>query len=42
MLGDTVKDWVSGQEYVVSWDGSTELQFYDARLTVNVQVRRTT
>jgi hypothetical protein len=33
MLGDVVRDWVSGQEYVVSWDGSTELQAYDARLT---------
>jgi hypothetical protein len=35
MLGDVVKDWVSGQEFVVTWDGSgrVPLQDYDERYT---------
>lgn len=35
MLGDIVKDWVSGQEFVVTWDGGNRatLLDYDARLT---------
>jgi hypothetical protein len=35
MVGDVVKDWVSGQEYVVTWDGSNRstLLNYDARYT---------
>jgi hypothetical protein len=35
VIGDVVKDWVSGQEYTVTWDGSNRatLLDYDTRYT---------